>query len=447
MTKILYDKYIKIVGIGQTPWQRFGPQYWFDNYKIVCQDNLELTSDFYGIDIYSLPKDSIRSGKSRESLQLLVNSDWFLTLYTRQLATYRFLAYKPLSSDNINRQKFIANDLSIGLKYENKKTVREILSNKVKFPKFETYLVADLEELAPFSLLRRKYGVFVVQDEMLSSGVGTYIIRSENDYMDCIDALKSYGRYVVISQFLKGYDLSIQCCTTKYGVFTGPIQKQLVDSAQLGNKEIKGVEKYNGVIIDSEYAHVIGHENVEKLKMYAKIVGEQMQGEGFKGIFSIDGYYDTKMKEVYFLEVNPRMTGVTPVFNLTQKDAALPLPLLHILEVGNYEYSIEELNKTDLNVKLRNTSMIIIRSKSDTPYIQKSFVKSGSYDERYRFISKDIDLRRDKYTVQIFVSPGMVVSPGDKLAQVFIFDNVEDTTGNLKPQYLKLVQYMYGLIR
>jgi hypothetical protein len=425
MAKLKYDRSFKLAGIGQTPWQRFGPQYWFDDYVVLCQDDLGLDHSALGTTVYQLPEIYERSGHSRESLLILVNSAWFIDLYNKYLSSYKFLTYKPVPSPVGINIKFAANHISIGDKYENKKHIREILSDQVDFPEFEILEVENAVKNHTYTSIYDRFGKFVVQDETMSSGSGTYVIKSESDYKDCLGSLAVHKRSIIISKFITGYDFSLQCCITKYGVFTGPLQKQVVDHKELGNTELVGVEKFNGAIVSKSYRQQIGEKNYQKVKDYSVIAGKNLASDGYKGIFSVDVFYDLERDDIFFLEINPRMTGVTPLYNLVQANSELPLPLLHILELSGIDYSIEDIAESDLSVKIEDSAILNIRSKSRDDYTQSVQMKSGQYTDNCEYISGSLNYSRDSITVHIFAIEGLKISAGDKLAQVFIPGRVE----------------------
>jgi len=69
--------------------------------------------------------------------------------------------------------------------------------------------------------------------------------------------------------------------------------------------------------------------------------------EGYRGYFEVDLLHDLDSDELYLGEVNPRLSGASPMTNLTTEAYAdMPLFLFHLLEYMDVEYEldIDEIN-------------------------------------------------------------------------------------------------------
>ncbi len=440
--KLLYDKGIKLAGIGQTPWQRFGPQNWFENYAIVSQDKSMMTAkQLQQVRLYVMPKENRKSGRSTAALKSIITSDWFKSLQSNELRGYSFLTYRPV--DHTSDISWITNSADISSKYENKASFRDIFRNILPFPPNEIISPNDNINQDSFSRLNKKWGDLVVQDESLSGGTGTFIVKDYEEFKKALEALKPLNRRVVISQKIQGgRDASVQCCATKYGIFVGPVQEQIISSPLLSNSLIAGGEKFNGVQIDgSKFSTIIAKE----MKSIARKIGAVMSKDGFSGIYSIDFFMDIANNNTYVLEVNPRMTGVTPLYNIVQANCNLPLPLLHILEVGGFDYTIEGFKKDLLDVDFPTSSMLVLRSKNPDTICIDDNVKSGTYLLDGRYLSDSLELDESHALVQTYVSKGTLVAPGDKIAIVFVKSKVSfscssPTTSNVT----NLVEHLYS---
>jgi biotin carboxylase len=76
-------------------------------------------------------------------------------------------------------------------------------------------------------------------------------------------------------------------------------------------------------------------------------LGDVMRREGYRGYFEVDLLHDLDSDELYLGEVNPRLSGASPMTNLTTEAYAdMPLFLFHLLEYMDVEYEldIEEIN-------------------------------------------------------------------------------------------------------
>src|SRR5256886_5243806 len=71
-----------------------------------------------------------------------------------------------------------------------------------------------------------------------------------------------------------------------------------------------------------------------EIKQYALGIGQRLQELGYRGIFGLDCLVDPSGR-VYVLEINPRLTGLTPLLTmLYRENQDIPFYLLHILELA-----------------------------------------------------------------------------------------------------------------
>jgi hypothetical protein len=84
----------------------------------------------------------------------------------------------------------------------------------------------------------------------------------------------------------------------------------------------------------------------DKAHTAARTVGERLQHEGYRGIFGMD--FMVSEQNIYVLEANPRMTGLTTLLAFLQRK--VPFLLLHILELTSSTYKIEEPVTNEYNI-------------------------------------------------------------------------------------------------
>ena len=76
-------------------------------------------------------------------------------------------------------------------------------------------------------------------------------------------------------------------------------------------------------------------------------LGDVLGGEGYLGYFEVDLLHDLDSDELYLGEVNLRLSGASPMTNLTTEAYAdIPLFLFHLLEFMDvdYELDVDEIN-------------------------------------------------------------------------------------------------------
>jgi hypothetical protein len=164
--------------------------------------------------------------------------------------------------------------------YENKRYFRDEFADLIKMPDYEIKYMSELDRAASFrDLWERFEGPFMLQDEESSGSKGTYAIHDHDDYIDAVKSLKKFsrGRTIVVSKFIHGETSSIQVCITKYGIFSGGIQRQLIDSKYLCNTEMAGATKWCGGEVGANYPDIVQHQSRE----VASIVGSELASHGY----------------------------------------------------------------------------------------------------------------------------------------------------------------------
>ena len=351
--------------------------------------------------------------------QSLLRSPEFQALLTNDLPGYDLLTYKPVVvPPELVDRKFLMVDPEFTLKYENKVSFRQQFAEHLNFPEFTIHLRQDMERTPEYfkQLLAGRTGM-VMQDEQLSGGKGTFLINDFADYTNALDALERLSKHdkVVISDMVQGArERSIQACVTGYGVYTGPLQRQIIRDPTLSNLDVAEGDKFCGAQIIADDQNTALHQQAIEV---AQQVGKVLQAEGYRGIFGVD-FLQSAQDELFVLEVNPRLTGVTPLLtSLFSSDEGVPFYLLHILELGGYDYTV-----TDDTAEFdKDGALLMLHSLRNVPITVKDLPASGTYRmEQGNMIqisrSQQIaDLKPGEFIFQEYMPPGMVIKPGGRL--------------------------------
>ncbi len=444
--KISYDRSIKLAGIGLAPLTRLGLERWFDNYQIVALHDTDAAGLMHMPPIRLLQE--LRFGKLNS--QQIIKSDVFRTLAAGELAGYDFSTYRPVKVDDpVLRQRFVMSDPVFSKTYENKAWIREHLGSLLPFPAFTIHERSDLAPEANIYARLAAVGTpFVLQHEQLSGGNGTYIIKNYAAYCDALRSLPQRGLIVVSAFIADAKERSVQCCVTSDGVVVGALQKQLIREPLLCNTRIPMVQAFVG----GEIGTVQASDAVQaKVRQVAQTIGQYMANDGYKGIFGID--FMIRGEEVYVLEVNARLTGLTPLLTMMcRTDFDVPFYLLHILELGGYGYEITKPAKKD-QTKPAQGSLLLLRSHEDTPKRLTKTLASGVYlskDGKLKLIRQDCLFAdtdpQDALLVQQYAPVGEVVKPGVRLAAIMVRRPVLDSDDHLLEGIRQIVQQLYGHI-
>ncbi len=184
----------------------------------------------------------------------------------------------------------------------------------------------------------------VVQLPYGDSGTTTFFISSEADFHSCAGQIAGQTA-VKIMKRIRCRQATIDACVTRYGTLVGPLMTEMVGFAELtpflggwcGN-EVFGAGGSAAFSLDIR----------RQAQHIALAMGEQIRQEGYWGAFGIDFLIDQATDTLYLGELNPRITGVTPLTSqaaLDQNDT--PLLLFHVLEWFGVQYAldVEQFNR------------------------------------------------------------------------------------------------------
>src|SRR5690606_27383373 len=125
--------------------------------------------------------------------------------------------------------------------YENKDAFRSIFEDILPIPAYRRLAIDSMLRSVPSDLYNEYASLFgatfVIQDSNNGGGRGTFIIKSPADILKSQNILRQEKRseMLIVSQFIKGIERSIQVCITAEGAVTGPLQQQLVRNPDLQN--------------------------------------------------------------------------------------------------------------------------------------------------------------------------------------------------------------------
>jgi len=178
----------------------------------------------------------------------------------------------------------------------------------------------------------------VVQLPHGDSGATTFFISSEADYRPHADKIAAYPEVKVMKR-IRCRQTTIEGCVTRHGTLAGPLITEMIGFPELtpfaggwcGN-EVFGIG-----------ASTLISPDVRRQAQRAVVaMGEQLRQEGYWGVFGLDFLLDQDSGTLYLGEMNPRITGATPLTN----QAALerhqpPLLLFHLLEWLGIDFSLD----------------------------------------------------------------------------------------------------------
>jgi biotin carboxylase len=178
----------------------------------------------------------------------------------------------------------------------------------------------------------------VVEAPYGDSGKETFFLRGQRDWDHNPGDLA--GQDLKVMKRIRNVEVCLEGALTRHGTVVGPAMTSLVGYPELTSTKGGwcGNDIWRGVLPPGQ-THA-AREMVRKL-------GGGLRREGYRGYFEVDLLHDLDSGELYLGELNPRVSGVSPMTNLTTEAYAdMPLFLFHLLEYMDVEYEldVEEIN-------------------------------------------------------------------------------------------------------
>lgn len=179
----------------------------------------------------------------------------------------------------------------------------------------------------------------VVEAAYGNAGSGTFFLRGERDWDGCAAGLVGQPEVKVMKR-IRNVEVCIEGVVTRHGTVIGPAMTSLVGYPELtsGKGSWCGNDIWREVLPPAQTRAARG--------MVGKL-GDVLSREGYRGYFEVDLLHDLDSDELYLGEVNPRLSGASPMTNLTTEAYAdMPLFLFHLLEYMDVDYvlDIDEIN-------------------------------------------------------------------------------------------------------
>ncbi len=178
----------------------------------------------------------------------------------------------------------------------------------------------------------------VVEAPYGDAGKETFFLRGQRDWDQHAGDLA--GQEVKVMKRIRNVEVCLEGTVTRHGTAVGPAMTSLVGYPELTPS--KGGWCGNDIwctVLPPGQTHA-AREMVGKL-------GDRLRREGYRGYFEVDLLHDLDSGELYLGELNPRLSGVSPMTNLTTVAYAdMPLFLFHLLEYMDvdYELDVEAIN-------------------------------------------------------------------------------------------------------
>lgn len=181
---------------------------------------------------------------------------------------------------------------------------------------------AQLQQLARQAQLGEK---LVVQAAYGDSGKTTWFIANADEFDAVADQITAQDM-VKIMRRVRCTGTAIEACATRWGTFVGPLLTELIGAPAL--------TPYPGGWCGNElFEEAFSAEQRQEVLRKTQAIGQELYQLGYRGYFELDYLIDQDDGTLYLGELNPRMTGVSAITNMSAFcQAEIPLFLFHLLE-------------------------------------------------------------------------------------------------------------------
>jgi biotin carboxylase len=179
----------------------------------------------------------------------------------------------------------------------------------------------------------------VVQTPYGDSGRTTFFVKSRDDWDRYEDDLAT--QELKVMRRIRPFEVCVEAVITRHGTLVGPYVASLVGYPEL--TPYKGGWCGNDI-----YPGLLGEENRIRASAMTQRLGERLAKEGYRGFFEVDYLVDADTGDIYLGELNPRVSGLSPITHVTLGAYSdVPLFLFHLLEYldVDYEIDVDEINK------------------------------------------------------------------------------------------------------
>lgn len=215
---------------------------------------------------------------------------------------------------------------------------------------------------------------FVIQLPYGDSGKTTFFIASEADWDKY--AADVAGVDAKIMKRIDNNAFAVEAVITRHGTIVGPFMTDLTGYTEL--------TPYRGGWCGNDmFPQAMTPEQRRRATDVVRRLGDRLAQEGYWGFFEVDVLIDISNDEVYLGELNPRISGASPITNVTAGAYAdIPLFLFHLLEHMDVDYTIDADEINDRWGELAAIdvwSQLIMKQPEDGVSLIKSAPRTGTW--------------------------------------------------------------------
>jgi biotin carboxylase len=212
----------------------------------------------------------------------------------------------------------------------------------------------------------------VVQTPYGDSGRTTFFIRGRDDWDR--NAKDMLDEQLKVMRRINCRCAAVEAVLTRHGTLVGPLMTDLIGYSEL-------TPYAGGWCGNDMYSDVLSPQHRARARELIQRFGRRLAREGYRGFFEVDVLADADSGELYLGELNPRLSGVTSLTNVTASAYGdLPLFLFHLLEYMDVDYDldVDELNARWARAESVDAwSQIVIKETDDVVELIREAPRTG----------------------------------------------------------------------
>lgn len=405
------------------------------NYHIVCLDDHPLVDilEKKGVSIFCLERALGSKNVIFRSSGIILDNPSVLAFIKEKSKSKKanILFFKPQKKIEIiaKRENFnlLGNSTSLGRFFEDKIEFFK-LCQKEKLPVYEGEITTFSG--SNFGSLTRKYGeVLVIQFGRGWAGNSTFFVSSEQEWKDL--RKKFGGIQIKVGRFIKGRTvLNNAVIFANHTLISEPaIQIK-------SNRILTSVQAATG---GRQWPAGLTSGQTEEIREITLKVAGLMKDKGYRGFFGLDFLVEKKTGKIFLSEDNARLTASVPFYTkLELREKAFPLLGYHLLSF----LSPTENEEVDCDSVSVSGAEIVARNTLETKVKVGGILATGIYTKELVFKAESSYLsskEREDFWLET-AAKGRIVNPEIEIARINTYAPVCDNEGNLRNDYLKLIE-------
>jgi biotin carboxylase len=231
---------------------------------------------------------------------------------------------------------------------------------------------ADLMALANQAALGED---LVVQMPYGDSGKTTFFIKTRDDWERYAAKDPLHEHELKVMRRIDHRAVAVEAVLTRHGTLVGPLMNDITGHPEL--------TPYRGGWAGNDYPATLTSAQKQRARELTGKLGARLADEDYRGFFEVDYLVDLDTGELYLGELNPRISGISSMTNVTAGAYAdLPLFLFHLLEYldVDYQVDIDEINERwSREATVDVWSQIIIKEVKDEVELLTQTPRTGIY--------------------------------------------------------------------